>query len=53
MFNDPEIIFNQINSGHTLLDNNMIFLAKRLLVPEPSSLVLHFMGMLALMGVAR
>jgi hypothetical protein len=52
MFNDPETIFNQINSGHTLLENN-VFPAKRLLAPEPSSLALHFMVMPALMGVAR
>jgi acetyl esterase/lipase len=47
------INFNQINGGNTLLQNNMIFLANHLLVPEPSSLVLAALGLLALAAFGR
>jgi acetyl esterase/lipase len=47
------INFNQINNGHTLTQNNMIFLANHLLVPEPSSLVLAGLALLALLYAVR
>ena len=47
------INFNQINNGHTLTQNNMIFLANHLLVPEPSSLVLAGFALLALLHAVR
>jgi acetyl esterase/lipase len=46
--------FTQINNGNTLLENNMLFLAHELAgVPEPSSLVLAAMGLLALLSLSR
>ena len=45
--------FTQINNGNTLLQNNINFLANHLLVPEPSSLLLASIGMLAWLAFAR